>query len=152
MGIPCFDLPFRGNDQRHCCRYSSKALQTLRKKWGHLSGDEAVRATANYLRKELRETDLLVRYAADEFVAVNPKMSRAQAENLKSRVQNELDQFDFAVRAHTEIPLCASIGIAVFPEDGNDLESLLSVSGLRGRDDRDLRLAVNRLKRHSASS
>lgn len=128
-------------------------IANIRKKWGHLSGDEAIRATANYLRKELRETDLLIRYGADEFVAVNPKMSRVQAENLKSRVQNELDQFNFAVRAHTEIPLHASIGIAVFPEDGTDLESLLSVSELRARDDRDLRLAVNRrIKRLPASS
>jgi diguanylate cyclase (GGDEF)-like protein/putative nucleotidyltransferase with HDIG domain len=128
-------------------------VANIRRKWGHLSGDEAIRATANYLRKELRETDLLVRYGEDEFVAVNPKMSRTQAENLKSRVQNELDQFNFAVRAHTEIPLRASIGIAVFPEDGTDLESLLSVSGLRARDDRDLRLAVNRrIKRLPASS
>jgi diguanylate cyclase (GGDEF)-like protein/putative nucleotidyltransferase with HDIG domain len=128
-------------------------IANIRKKWGHLSGDEAIRATANYLRKELRDTDLLVRYGADEFIAVNPKMSRVQAENLKSRVQNELDQFNFAVRAHTEIPLRASIGIAVFPEDGTDLESLLSVSELRARDDRDLRLAVNRrIKRLPASS
>jgi diguanylate cyclase (GGDEF)-like protein/putative nucleotidyltransferase with HDIG domain len=128
-------------------------IANIRKKWGHLSGDQAIKATANYLRKELRETDLLVRYAADEFVAVNPKMSRAQAENLKSRVQNELDQFNFAVRAHTEIKLSASIGIAVFPEDGTDLESLLRVSGLCARDDRDLRLAVNRrIKRLPASS
>lgn len=127
-------------------------IANIRKKWGHLSGDEAIRAAANYLRKQLPETDLLVRYAADEFVAVKPKMSRAQAENLKSRVQNELDQFDFAVRAHTEIPLRASIGVAVFPEDGTDLESLLSVSGLRARDDRDLRVAVNlRIKRLPAS-
>jgi diguanylate cyclase (GGDEF)-like protein/putative nucleotidyltransferase with HDIG domain len=128
-------------------------IANIRRKWGHLSGNEAIKATANYLRKELRETDLLVRYGEDEFVAVNPKMSRAQAENLKSRVQNELDQFGFAVRAQTEIPLRASMGIAVFPDDGIDLESLLSVSGLRARDDRDLRLAVNRrIKRIPASS
>ena len=127
-------------------------IANIRRKWGHLGGDEVIRATANYLRKELRETDLLVRYGEDEFVAVNPKMSRAQAENLKSRVQKELDQFNFAIRAHTEIPLRASIGIAVFPEDGTDLESLLTVSGLRARDDRDLRLAVNRrIKRLPAS-
>ena len=129
-----------------------EGIANIRRKWGHLSGDEVIGATANYLRKELRETDLLVRYGEDEFVAVNPKMSRAQAENLKSRVQKELDQFNFAIRAHTEIPLRASIGIAIFPEDGRDLESLLTVSGLRARDDRDLRLAVNRrIKRLPAS-
>jgi diguanylate cyclase (GGDEF)-like protein len=121
-------------------------IANVRKKWGHLSADAALRTTANYLRKELRDTDLLVRYAGDEFVSVNPKLSREQAENLKSRLEDDLDQFKFAVRAQTDIPLRASIGIAIFPEDGTDLDALLAVSDLRARDDRELRSAVkNRL-------
>jgi diguanylate cyclase (GGDEF)-like protein/putative nucleotidyltransferase with HDIG domain len=119
-------------------------MANIRRKWGHLSGDEAIRAVSTYLRRELRDTDLLIRYAAEEFVSVNPKMSREQAENLKSRVQNELDHFNFAVRAQTEIPLQVSVGIAVFPDDGVALDLLLSVSALRAREDRELRLAVNR--------
>jgi diguanylate cyclase (GGDEF)-like protein len=116
----------------------------IRRKWGHLSGDEAIRAVATYLRQELRETDLLVRYAADEFISVNPKMSREQAENLKSRVQNELDHFNFAIRTQMEIPLRVSVGIAVFPDDGADLDTLLSLAASRTREDRELRAAVNR--------
>ena len=116
----------------------------IRRKWGHLSGDEAIRAVSMYLRQELRDSDLLVRYAAEEFVSVNPKMTREQAENLKSRIQNELDHYNFAVRAQTEIPLRTSVGIAVFPDDGADLETLLSLTALRAREDRELRVAVNR--------
>jgi diguanylate cyclase (GGDEF)-like protein len=116
----------------------------IRRKWGHLSGDEAIRAVSMYLRQELRDTDLLVRYAAEEFVSVNPKMTREQAENLKSRIQNELDHYNFAVRAQTGIPLRTSVGIAVFPDDGADLETLLSLAALRAREDRELRVAVNR--------
>ena len=109
-----------------------------------MSGDEAIRATASYLGKELRETDVVVRYASDEFVAMSPKMSRESAESLKSRLQDELDHFRFAVRAATEIPLHVSIGIAIFPEDGQDIESLLSVAEWRMRQDRELRSAVER--------
>ncbi len=109
-----------------------------------MSGDEAIRAAASYVSKELRETDVLVRYASDEFVAISPKMSHQSAENLKSRLQNELDHFRFAVRALTEIPLHVSIGIAIFPEDGLDLESLLSVADWRMREDKELRSAVKR--------
>src|SRR5207245_10152880 len=57
-------------------------IRTIRQKWGPMSGDEAVRAAARYLTKELRETDVLVRYASDEFVAISPKMSLEVAENL----------------------------------------------------------------------
>ena len=119
-------------------------IRNIRKRWGHLSGDEAIRASAQYLKNQLRETDLLVRYAGEEFIAINPRMSREQAENLKSRLQNELDHFKFAVRGETEIPLEVSIGIAIFPEDGADLEALLLTAELRVHEDRELRVAVRR--------
>jgi len=119
-------------------------IKNIRHRWGHMSGDEAIRAAAQYLKNELRETDLLVRYAGEEFIAINPRMSREQAENLKSRVQNELDHFKFAVRSQTEIPLQVSIGIGVFPEDGADLETLLLTAELRMHEDRELRAAVRR--------
>ena len=119
-------------------------VKLIRQKWGPMSGDEAIRAAASYLRKELRETDVLVRYANDEFVAIAPNMSCESAENLKSRLQNELDHFRFAVRAATDIPLDTSIGIATFPEDGQDLDTLLAVAEWHVRQDRELRTAVKR--------
>ena len=119
-------------------------IKSIRQKWGPMSGDEAIRAAASYLSKEIRGSDVLVRYASDEFVAISPRMPRESAEHLKSRLQNELDHFRFAVRALTEIPLHVSIGIAVFPEDGQDLESLLSVANWRMRQDRELRAAAKR--------
>jgi diguanylate cyclase (GGDEF)-like protein/putative nucleotidyltransferase with HDIG domain len=119
-------------------------IKEIRRKWGHLSGDEVIRAAANYLKNELRETDLLVRYAAGEFIAISTKMSQDQAEGLKSRIQDALDHFKFAVRTQTEIPLHASVGIAVFPDDGTDLETLLLTAELRMREDRELRTAVRR--------
>jgi diguanylate cyclase len=119
-------------------------IREIRRKWGHLSGDEAIRSAANYLKNELRETDLLVRYAAGEFIAISTKMSQDQAEGLKSRIQDALDHFKFAVRTQTEIPLHASVGIAVFPDDGTDLETLLLTAELRMREDRELRAAVRR--------
>ena len=119
-------------------------INNIQQKWGYMSGDEAIRAAAHYLSKELRETDLLVRYAGEEFIAINPRMSRERAENLKSRLQDELDHFKFAVRAQTEVALQVSIGIAIFPEDGLNLESLLSVAEWRMREDRELRSAVKR--------
>jgi len=104
------------------------------------------------LTKELRETDVLVRYASDEFIAISPKMSREAAENLKSRLQDDLDHFKFAVRALTGIPLNVSVGIAIFPEDGQDLDALLSVSEWRMRQDKELRAAVKRRLKSAPSA
>src|SRR5262249_22620971 len=95
-----------------------------------------------HLSGALREGDLLVRYGQEEFVTLNPRIDREQAEALKSRLQNELDHFRFAVRTDEHLSLPASIGIASFPEDGPDIESLLSVAEWRVREDRELRTAV----------
>jgi diguanylate cyclase (GGDEF)-like protein/putative nucleotidyltransferase with HDIG domain len=125
----------------------------IRRKWGQLSAEEAIKATSNYLGKELRETDLLVRYASNEFIALSPKTTLEQAENLKSRLQNDLDHLCFAVRADVQIPVRVSIGIAVYPEDGTDLESLLGLAENRMQEDRELRLAArSRVKRFPTSS
>ena len=86
----------------------------------------------------------MVRYAGDEFIAVNPKLTQEQAETLKSRLQDELDHFRFAIRMDVEIPLRVSIGIAMYPSDGVDLEALMSVAEWRMREDRELRAAVRR--------
>jgi len=127
-----------------CFSMNLDDINNIRQKWGHMSGDEAIRAAARYIKSELRETDLLVRYSADEFVAISPRMSQEQAEGLKSRLQNELDHFKFAVRTDTEVPLQISIGISVFPDDGSSLETLLMTAELRMREDRELRTAVRR--------
>jgi len=119
-------------------------LKSIRKRWGHLSGDESVRVAAKHLSQELRETDLLVRYATDEFVALSPKINLGQAEALKSRIQDQLDHLQFAVRPDSKIAIPISVGIATFPEDGASLETLLSVAEWRMREDRELRAAVRR--------
>jgi diguanylate cyclase (GGDEF)-like protein len=119
-------------------------IKEIRRRWGHMSGDEAIRAAGRYLKSQLRESDLLIRYAGEEFVAISPKTTSDEAEALKSRLQDDLDHFKFAVRSQTEIPLRASIGIALYPTDGNDLEGLLLTADLRVQQDRELRVAVRR--------
>jgi diguanylate cyclase (GGDEF)-like protein len=123
-------------------------VRSIRRRWGHLSGDEAIKSAAKHLAGTLRDADLLVRYADDEFIALTPKMTREQAEALRSRVQNELDHLRFSVRANTVIPVPASIGIAVFPEDGDRLENLLSVAEFRMLQDLELRDVIQNRVRH----
>ena len=114
----------------------------LRRRWGQAVGDEAVRTVANFLSVELRETDLLVRYANDEFVILVPRVDMDRAEGLKSRFQDELDHFKFQVRPGSTVPLPVSIGISMFPPDGSNLESLISIAEWRMREDAELRMAV----------
>jgi len=100
----------------------------IRRRWGFVVGEEAIRTTANWLKKELRDADLLVRYSSDEFFAIIPRMDRTQAEGLRSRLRSEFSTFQLPARFQTTISLPLEVGIAVFPEDGLDLDALAAIA------------------------
>lgn len=90
---------------------------------GRETGDGLLREVANRLRSVLREGDSVARLESDEFAVLVPEASRAQALEVMHRVRGAIDP-PFEVEGlalHVE----ASIGIACFPRDGYDADSLL---------------------------
>jgi diguanylate cyclase (GGDEF)-like protein len=83
----------------------------------------------------------------DEFVILAPKLSRDNAEAIMSRLQNELDHCEFFVRSDVRIPIPVSMGLAIYPEDGNKLDSLIESAESRLRQDHKLRSAVRNIMR-----
>ena len=116
----------------------------IKRRYGHLSAAEVVRFVSRYLKNEVRDTDILVRYADDQFLRLSPKMSRDQSEMLKSRIQSELDQHKFAIRHGVELAPRVSIGIAEFPKEGTKLEDLLAIAEWRLTEDERLRSMARR--------
>jgi diguanylate cyclase (GGDEF)-like protein/putative nucleotidyltransferase with HDIG domain len=115
-------LAFRLDDRR------------LRRRWGYIFGDEAVRALAAFLKREFRENDLVIRYAADEFLAIVPRVDRAHAEGLRVRFRQGLSALQVPIRAGNQIGLPVTVGLAMFPEDGLDLETLVGISNWQARE------------------
>jgi diguanylate cyclase (GGDEF)-like protein/putative nucleotidyltransferase with HDIG domain len=112
----------------------------IRRRWGFTSGEEAIRAAANLLRNEFRENDLLVRYAADEFFAIVPRVDRNRAEGLQTRIQSELMKIRVPARSGMQITVPLESGVAMFPEDGLDVETLVAVAHWQLRRDTTLRM------------
>ena len=106
----------------------------LRRRWGYIFGEEAVRATAAFLKREFRDNDLVIRYAADEFFAIVPRVDRVHAEGLKTRLLQGLNALQVPIRAGTHAGLPVAVGLAMFPEDGQDLETLVSISNWQARE------------------
>jgi diguanylate cyclase (GGDEF)-like protein len=107
----------------------------LRRRWGITAGEEAIRAVANLLRKEFRESDLLVRYAADEFFAIVPRVDRNHAEGLQGRILNEMMKIRMPARSGMQIGVPSEAGLAMFPEDGLEVEALVAVAQWHLRQD-----------------
>lgn len=90
---------------------------------GHEVGDEVLRTVANRLRQATRESDVLARVGGDEFILLLPNAGRREAERVAERI-NELLEIPFTNGRH-RFSLHASVGIALFPSHGSDLEELI---------------------------
>ncbi len=95
--------------------------------FGHYAGDHLLQQFAQRLRPILRETDTMARMGGDEFVIVLPCITgRDGAAAVAGKLIRSLAiPFDLAGQA---ISATCSIGVAVFPEDGEDAVTLQRVA------------------------
>ncbi|MBE0595860.1 MAG: EAL domain-containing protein [Desulfuromonadales bacterium] len=92
---------------------------------GHAAGDAVLKAAAERLTRSLRRSDTVARLGGDEFVVVLPHLAEVRhAAMLASRI-TEAFAPPICHSGH-EIPISASIGIAIFPLDGQSPEELIT--------------------------
>jgi diguanylate cyclase (GGDEF)-like protein len=91
---------------------------------GHPVGDSLLKATARRLKESLRVDDFMARLSGDEFVIVVPKVPDATVlAPLADRVLQFLSS-PFQIDGHA-IQVGCSIGMAISPDNGSDIESLM---------------------------
>ncbi|MGI9270592.1 MAG: EAL domain-containing protein [Woeseiaceae bacterium] len=91
---------------------------------GHDVGDELLKAVARRIRSLLRDTDTLCRLGGDEFVVVLEPVSDAYSPCIVAqRIVDALEQA-FHIGKHS-IDIGTSIGIAVCPDDTEDLNTIV---------------------------
>ncbi|MBV8375267.1 MAG: sensor domain-containing diguanylate cyclase [Candidatus Eremiobacteraeota bacterium] len=89
-------------------------LKKINDSGGHSLGDLALKRFAQVLKKNARKGDIVARYAGDEFVIVMAQSDPAQA-------RHGIERIIGAVRRNG---LATSIGVAMFPADGTDAQTL----------------------------
>ena len=90
---------------------------------GHEAGDVLLKAVAQRMRASVRETDTVARFGGDEFVIVLPDVDSADAVmTVAEKLLADLAR-PFTVE-HQQIYVSASIGICMYPRDG-DVEATL---------------------------
>lgn len=96
--------------------------------YGHDVGDDVLRELAHRLRDTVRAGDRVARWAGDEFVILlDSAPTRQDAEAVRAHLEEVLQQplQALAARAPHAEPSGASFGLAIYPEDGQDVETLL---------------------------
>jgi diguanylate cyclase (GGDEF)-like protein len=90
---------------------------------GHAAGDTLLVEVSNRLKDCVRDSDLVARFGGDEFVIVlNGISDREQVAVVARKILNAL--LPPIVLAGHECRTTGSIGIAVFPENGSDVQTL----------------------------
>ncbi len=89
-------------------------------RYGHAAGDAALVSVAETLKRHLRTSDHAFRWAGDEFVLLLPEVRPAEAAAAAERFAELVS----AIEVHG-LNLSASVGVASYPIDGNDPETLM---------------------------
>ena len=98
-------------------------FKTTNDSLGHSAGDEVLRETALRLQAEIGENATVARLGGDEFAAMLPRCSPVEAMHAAERLRLALA---VPLRiAGMQIEVSTSIGIALFPQDGVELERLV---------------------------
>ncbi|WP_372965544.1 diguanylate cyclase domain-containing protein [Marinobacter sp.] len=114
----------RGNGQFAVMFIDLDKFKPVNDTFGHQAGDELLLAVAQRLKHSIRNTDVVGRRGGDEFVIITaPINSEDKARHIAKKVLQVLNE-PFHVQNHN-IQISASIGVALFPDDGITAEDLL---------------------------
>lgn len=92
---------------------------------GHLAGSELLQRLAYLLREEIRDTDTVAKYGGDEFLLILPRTDAQGGCTLGDRIR---DCIATRLRGRHDEAVSCSFGVASFPEDGMDFETLMSAA------------------------
>ncbi|HLA34531.1 MAG TPA: PAS domain S-box protein [Rhodocyclaceae bacterium] len=91
---------------------------------GHDTGDALLREIAHRLRTQVRASDTVARHGGDEFIILTPEMhEETEVEALGAKLLN-IVAAPYAINGLT-LNVTLSIGIAIYPHDGEDTDTLL---------------------------
>ena len=94
--------------------------------FGHQQGDQVLRELGHLFISQVRDYDVVCRYAGDEFIIILPDSDKAEAEETAERIKEAVDAYDPGFHHDQPIRIGVSVGVATFPGDGTDLRSLIS--------------------------
>ncbi len=89
---------------------------------GHSVGDALLVELAQRLRNSLRDEDTISRLGGDEFIILLPDTDAKGAEHVAQKLSRVVRQ-SYQIEAY-DLNVTASMGVALYPEDGTDLETL----------------------------
>lgn len=99
---------------------------------GHLAGDVALKVVASLLAESFRTTDMIARYGGEEFAGLFPGMNVSYAKRRMEELRAMIEKLPVPIdSAGNTSHVTVSMGVAVWPDDGDSLVEALSIADLR---------------------
>jgi diguanylate cyclase (GGDEF)-like protein/PAS domain S-box-containing protein len=92
--------------------------------FGHQVGDLLLKEVALRLRESVRESDTVARLGGDEFTVLLPELAGTDGAQAVAEKILEATRAGYRIAGH-ELVVTASIGIALYPHDGLDVDALM---------------------------
>ncbi|NMF88178.1 EAL domain-containing protein [Aromatoleum petrolei] len=103
-------------------------FKTVNDLHGHEFGDRYLQALAVEMHQALRQGDLMARYGGDEFTLILPETGEEQAYLVAQRLLQHVERMSLVAPDGSTVKATTSIGVAVFPDHGNDARDLFMVA------------------------
>lgn len=115
-------------------------FKSVNDRFGHTAGDDLLRQVAEALGLAVRQQDTVARVGGDEFYVLAPETDRVGGERLELRVRQAIAGVTTGVES-----LSASVGVAIFPDDGRTAGSLVETADAAA-------MAAKRMSREAETS
>jgi diguanylate cyclase (GGDEF)-like protein/PAS domain S-box-containing protein len=120
---------------------------------GHTVGDQLLLEVAKRVKSVLREEDTVARLGGDEFIFILPRTDEHGAAQVAGKLLEAFSE-SFQTERHELLTTC-SIGIAIYPEDGHDMETLsknadVAMYRVKQAGRNDFRFFTQEMQKHSA--
>ncbi len=95
--------------------------------FGHQAGDEVLIGLAEGVGRIVRRNEMFFRIGGDEFAVLIPDADRVAVSELASRLVEGVAALEFCFEGRV-VGVTASIGIALYPDNGHDAEDLIAAA------------------------
>ncbi|HHH45009.1 MAG TPA: sensor domain-containing diguanylate cyclase [Gammaproteobacteria bacterium] len=92
--------------------------------WGHAGGDRVLESVQGICKGILREYDFIFRYGGEEFMLCFPDSHSEETREIAERLRTAFESSPIVVGGEDSVQVTVSIGIASYPEHGDDVEDL----------------------------
>jgi len=92
----------KGNKEYSLAMIDIDRFKHINDTYGHLAGDEVLKEVAEILRKNVRASDLVIRWGGEEFALLLPETSEEGAANLVERIRKVIETHDFGPKINSE--------------------------------------------------